>query len=91
MAQPKITLEDLATRLGLADSITSLKNGEVVTKELDASTDKDLSLAVAAVLDSSIEKLWEFANAERIHEVQDATLSTGTIDPANPSAGLEAM
>jgi hypothetical protein len=91
MAQQKVTLEDVATRLGLADSIASLKNGEVVTKELDASTDKDLSLAVAVVLESSVDKLWEFANAERLHEIQDATLSSGVIDPANPSAGLEAM
>jgi hypothetical protein len=91
MSQPKISPEDLAKRLGLSDSITSLKNGEVVTKELDASTDKDLSLVVAALLDADIEKLWEFANAERVHELQDATLSTGIIDPANPSAGLEAM
>ena len=87
-----ITPEDIAQRLGLTDSIMQqFKNGEIVTKELEASTDKDLSLVVAALLDSDIEKVWEFAEAERMHEIQDATLSTGSLDPANPSAGLEAM
>lgn len=87
-----ITPEEIAQRLGLADSIMQqFKNGEIVTKELEASTDKDLSLVVAALLDTDVEKLWEFAEAERIHEIQDATLSAGSIDPANPSAGLEAM
>lgn len=88
----KVTPKDLAQRLGLsASTMDQFSRGEVVTKESDATTDKDLSLIVAAILNSSMDGIWEFAQAERVHEIQDAMLATGVMDPSNPRASLEAM
>lgn len=92
MATITVSSEEIARRLGLpASANQQLIKGEIVCKESEASTEKDLSLILAVLLNNTLDDIWEFAEAERMWEVQDATLSVGPIDPANPSAGLEAM
>ena len=86
------TPEEVAVRLGLGkSSVDAFLAGEVVTHELDASNDKDLSLLVVTVADCSVEQLFEWAEQERMHEIQASTLSVGKMDPSDPSAGLEDM
>jgi hypothetical protein len=83
---PKPTPQELAARLGLpASSVPLFLKGEVVTHELDASSDKDLGLVVVTVVDAKLDACWEFIQLERVPEIQASTLFTGPIDPANPS------
>ena len=84
--------EEIARRLGLPSSaVAQMRKGEIVTKESDATNEKDLSLIIAVLLNSDLRSLEKFAEAERFHEIQDAMLEVGELDPTNPSAGLEAM
>lgn len=86
------TPEQVAERLRLSKStMSSFLKGSVVTQELDASNDKDLSLLVASINEASVDKMYEFVEAERMHEIQAATLHAGTCDPADPMTGLEEM
>jgi len=86
------TPEEIARRLGLPSSaVAQMRNGEIVTKESDATNEKDLSLIIAVLLNSDVDSLYTFAEEERVHEIQDAMLEVGELDPTNPSAGLEAM
>jgi hypothetical protein len=78
--------QELAERLGLpASSVPRFLKGEVVTHELDASSDKDLGLVVVTVVGAGVDTCWEFVQLERIPEIQASTLYTGPIDPSNPS------
>jgi hypothetical protein len=80
------TPQELAERLGLpASSVPLFLKGEVVTHELDASSDKDLGLVVVVVVGAGVDACWEFVQAEKVPELQASTLYTGPIDPANPS------
>mmetsp|Transcript_15974 Transcript_15974/g.32120 ORF Transcript_15974/g.32120 Transcript_15974/m.32120 type:complete len:304 (-) Transcript_15974:96-1007(-) len=86
------TPEEVATRLGFPpSSVESFLKGEVVTQELDASNDKDLSLLVVTVADTTVDKLFELAEQERVHEIQAATISAGVLDPSDVAAGLDGM
>ncbi len=81
-----ISAAEVAERLGLsAAAVERVRNGEVVAEELEASSDKDLSLAIAMRLDAPIGAVFEFIDADRLAEFQSATISSGAIDPANPS------
>lgn len=82
---------DIAGRLGLSSAaIERVKKGEVVAEGLDASSDKDLSLAVVMLLDAPPGVVFDFVDADRMAEYQTVTISEGEIDPANPSlAALE--
>ena len=84
--------EEVAQSLGLpSSSIDAFLKGDVVTHELDASNEKDLSLLVVCVADTTVDKLYEFAEKERVHEIQAATVSAGMLDPSDPATGLEDM
>jgi hypothetical protein len=83
---PKPTPQELVARLGLpASSVPRFLKGEVVTHELDATSDKDLGLVVVTVVGAGLDACWEFIQAEKVPEIQESTLFTGPIDPANPS------
>ncbi len=80
------TPEELAKRLGLSDGdVARVKGGEIVAVELEASSDKDLSLALVARIDAGLQKANEFVDTDRMIELSTVTLSHGEIDPANPS------
>jgi hypothetical protein len=91
VAEPP-TLEILLQRLGVpASALDKVLSGDVVTHELRASSDKDLSLLVLCIVSASAEVVHDFAAQERVHELQEATLSVGLMDPEDPMIGLEAM
>ena len=86
------TPEEVGAGLGLpASSVKAFLDGEVVTQEIEAANDKDLSLLVVSVADTSVDKLFEWADREKVHEIQTASLSAGMLDPSDPAAGLEDM
>ncbi len=86
LAQPLATPAEAARRIGLSDAaIARVNNGEVVAEELEASSDKDLSLAVVARIAADLDTVHEFVRADRLAEFQTVTLDRGPIDPANPS------
>jgi hypothetical protein len=72
---------EIAARLGLDQAaIEKVKSGEVVVQELEASSDKDLSLAIIAAIDAPLERAKEFVNADKMVELSTVTLSHGDID-----------
>lgn len=83
----KMTVEDVSKILGLSLSdIDKFLSGEVVTKEIEASSSKDISLLVVGVMDASVEKCWQFIEEERLHEVETATVKYCVIeDVSQPS------
>jgi hypothetical protein len=73
----------VAKRLGLSDAqIAQVVRGEVVAHDLVAEGDKTLSLALVAVVDASLEHVYELLAAERLSEISSVTLSRGEIDPS---------
>lgn len=71
----------VAHRLGMSDkAIERVKKGEVVVEELEASSDKDLSIAIVARIDAPLEKIYEFLNSGRLVEISTITQSFGDID-----------
>ena len=86
------TPEEVGARLGLPNtSVKAFLDGEVVTQEIEAANDKDLSLLCVSVADSTVDKLYEWADREKVHEIQAASLSAGMLDPSDPAKGLEEM
>ena len=86
------TPEEVGARLGLpASSVKAFLDGEVVTQEIEAANDKDLSLLVVSVADTTVDKLFDWADQEKVHEIQAASLSAGMLDPSDPATGLEEM
>ncbi len=84
-AQPSAP-EEVAKRLGMSqDAIERVKKGEVVAQELEASSDKDLSLAVIARVDADLKTANQFAQADKLLDLSSVTISHGDLDPANPS------
>jgi transcriptional regulator with XRE-family HTH domain len=82
MASP----EEAAKRLGMSqNAIERVKQGEVVAEDLEASSDKDISLAVIARVDADLKTVYEFVAGDRLAQISTVTLSEGSIDPANPS------
>lgn len=76
----------VAERMGLSPAaIEQVKRGEIVSEELEASSDKDLSLAIVMRLDATPGEVFDFVNADHLVELQTVRLSGGAIDPANPS------
>jgi hypothetical protein len=74
---------DVARRIGMSDAaIERVKNGEVVVEDLEASSDKDLSLVLVVRLEAPLEEIFEFLLSDRLHAISTVTLSEGEIDPA---------
>ncbi len=74
---------EIARQLGMSDkAIELVKNGEVVVEELEATSDKDLSIALVARLDASLEEIYEFLRSDALVELSTITLSFGEIDTA---------
>jgi len=72
---------EVAHQLGMSDdAIERVKKGEVVVEELEASSDKDLSIALVAKLDASLEEIYSFLESNRLLELSTVTLSSGEID-----------
>jgi hypothetical protein len=73
MSTGKVGLEIISKRLGLSDSeVDQFLKGNVVTKDLDATSDKELSLLVVVVVDADV-------HAEKVAELQSATMCSGPI------------
>jgi hypothetical protein len=74
------SVESISKRFSLSESqIDKFLRGEVVTKDLDATSDKDLSLLIVLVVDADLDTCWEFVHAEKVAEIQSATMSSGPI------------
>jgi len=74
---------DIAKQLGMSnEAIERVKKGEVVVEELEASSDKDLSIALVARIDAPLEEIYEFLTSGRLVEISTVTQSTGEIDPS---------
>lgn len=74
---------DVAKQLGMSDAaIERVKKGEVVVEKLEASSDKDLSLALIARLEAPLEEVYEFLLSDRLRAISTVTLSEGDIDTA---------
>ena len=82
---------DVARQLGMSDkAIGRVKNGEVVVEDLEASSDKDLSIALVARLDAPLEEIYEFLRSDRLVEISTVTLAVGEIDTSTFSmAGMD--
>jgi len=73
---------DVAKQLGMSnEAIERVKKGEVVVEELEASSDKDLSIALVARIDAPLEEIYEFLSSGRLVEISTAAQSSGEIDP----------
>ncbi len=80
LAQLQTPME-VARALGMSDeAIERVKRGEVVVEELEASSDKDLSLAIVARIEAPLQKIYEFVETGRLVEISTVTLSVGDID-----------
>ena len=72
---------NVARELGMSDqAIEDVKSGKVVIEELEASSDKDLSIALVARIDAPLEKVHEFLSSGRLLEISAITQSFGEID-----------
>lgn len=72
---------ELAQRLGLSqDSIERVKKGEVVIQEIEASSDKDLTMALVASFAAPLSKVEEFVSTEQMAKLSTVTISRGDID-----------
>ena len=75
---------DVARQLGMSDAeIENVRKGNVGVEELEASSDKDLSIALIARLDAPVAKVDAFLKSDRLVEISTVTKSTGQIDPSN--------
>ncbi len=83
------TLEEVAKLVGLpTDAMGRVLAGEVVAAPLAASNEKDLGLVVAVRVDAPLEEVYAFVQTDELAQTQTVTLSSGTIDPRDPEAGL---
>lgn len=83
------TLEEAASLIGLpAAAIPRVLAGEVVATAVEASSDKDLSLAVAVRLDAPLDEVYAFVQTDALAATQTVTLASGRIDPSDPGASL---
>ena len=81
---------DIAQQLGMSkESIDRVKKGEVVVEELEASSDKDLAIALVARIDAPLEEIYEFLQSGRLLEISTVTQAAGDIDTATFS--MDAM
>jgi hypothetical protein len=72
---------EVAERLGLSpDSIERVKKGEVVIQEIEASSDKDLTMALVAAFAAPLSKVEEFVSTEQMAKLSTVTISRGEID-----------
>lgn len=72
---------EVARQLGMSDeAMERVKNGEIVVEELEASSDKDLALALIARVDAPLEEIYKFLLSNRLLDVSTVTLSSGKID-----------
>jgi hypothetical protein len=72
----------LARKIGLSEAaIGRVAAGEVVVEELEASNDKDLAIALVALVDASVEAVSKAVDAEAFAHVSEVTLSRGIIEP----------
>jgi hypothetical protein len=72
---------EVAKQLGMSnESIERVTKGEIVVEELEASSDKDLAIALVARIDAPLEEIYEFLVSGRLVEISTVTLSTGEID-----------
>ena len=75
------TIENVCKRFKLTDShLKQVLGGKVITEDLDATNDKDLSVLVVALVNATVEETWEFTNANKVQDIQAATLDAGDID-----------
>jgi hypothetical protein len=72
---------EVAHRLGMSDAaIERVKKGEVVVEKLEASSDKDLSIALVTRIDAPLEEIYAFLQSNRLVEISTVTMSAGEID-----------
>jgi hypothetical protein len=80
------SIEEMVQRVGFSDAaVQKAKGGEVVAESLEATSDKDLALAVAAKIQASPQTVYDFVEADKLAKFQTVTISDGRIDPASPS------
>lgn len=76
------TARDLAEKIGLSDAaIERVAEGQVVVEELKASSDKDLSIALVALVDATVEEVAKAIDSDAFVRVSTVTLSRGLISP----------
>ena len=81
---------DVAHQMGMSKAaIERVKKGEVVVEDLEASSDKDLSIAIIARVDAPLEEIYSVLESGRLVELSTVTLSAGKIDTATFS--MDAM
>lgn len=72
---------EVAQQMGMSqEAIERVKKGEVVVEQLEASSDKDLSIALVARIDAPLEEVYAFLQSDRLLELSTVTLSFGEID-----------
>ncbi len=72
---------EVAQQMGMSqEAIERVKKGEVVVEQLEASSDKDLSIALVARIDAPLEEIYAFLQSDRLLELSTVTLSFGEID-----------
>ncbi|MBW2425880.1 MAG: hypothetical protein JRG86_16655 [Deltaproteobacteria bacterium] len=72
---------EVAQRLGLSqDAIERVRKGEVVVQEIEASSDKDLTMALVAAFAAPLSRVEEFVSTEQMAELSTVTISRGDID-----------
>jgi hypothetical protein len=71
----------LARQIGLSEAaIERVAAGEVVVEELEPSSDKELGLALVAVVDATIQEVSDAVDADAFVGVSEITLARGEID-----------
>lgn len=76
-----VTPIEIAKRIGLSDAaIEQVKKGEVVVEELESSSDKDLSVAIVAIVEAPLARVNTFIDSGKLAEISKVTLAQGDID-----------
>jgi hypothetical protein len=81
---------DVAHKLGMSKAaIERVKNSEIVVEDLEATSDKDLSIAIVARVDAPLQEIYVFLQSDRLIQLSSVTVSAGDIDTATFS--MDAM
>lgn len=73
--------ERLARQLGMSDAaIARVVEGEIAVEELEASNEKDLSLALVALVEGSIDRIWDLDQQDKFADVSQVMLDEGAIE-----------
>ncbi len=80
---------EIATSVGFTDEDKNkILAGEIVAADLPETTDKMLSQAIAVLLPVKTDEIAQRLNSLKLFQADKTLVAFGTIDPANPEAGL---